>query len=213
RYGSAFTPTLSPNGKWLVYGTRYETETGLIIRDLETGEEKWLAYPIQHDEQESIAALGVLPGMSFTPDSKTLVASYGGKIYGVSIKENRADLIPFSVQVNLDLGPSLAFKYPIVDVSKGEISQIRDAVPSPDGSKIAFTALDRLYVMNLSNGQSQRMTHHDFTEAMPVWSPKGDALVFSTWEGQGGHLYKINLEGKKRLTQLTEVAGLYTQPA
>ena len=78
---------------------------------------------------------------------------------------------------------------------------------------IAFTALDRLYVMNLSNGQSQRMTHHDFTEAMPVWSPKGDALVFSTWEGQGGHLYKINLEGKKRLTQLTEVAGLYTQPA
>ena len=29
RYGSAFRPTLSPDGKWLVYGTRHEDETGL----------------------------------------------------------------------------------------------------------------------------------------------------------------------------------------
>ena len=43
RYGSAFVPTLSPDGKWLVYGSRYNEHTGLILRDLKTGEEKWLA--------------------------------------------------------------------------------------------------------------------------------------------------------------------------
>jgi Tol biopolymer transport system component len=37
RYGSAFAPTLSPDGKWLVYATRYNTETGLVKRNLETG--------------------------------------------------------------------------------------------------------------------------------------------------------------------------------
>ncbi|MEP5613675.1 MAG: amidohydrolase, partial [Cyclobacteriaceae bacterium] len=38
RYGSAFTPTLSSDGKWLVYGTRYNTETGLVKRNLQTGD-------------------------------------------------------------------------------------------------------------------------------------------------------------------------------
>lgn len=61
RYGSAFTPTPSPDGKWLVYGSRFETETGLVIRNLQNGDERWLAYPVQRDEQESIAPLGVLP--------------------------------------------------------------------------------------------------------------------------------------------------------
>src|SRR5262245_5854844 len=43
RYGSAFTPVLSHDGKWLVYGSRYEDKTGLILRNLESGNEKWIA--------------------------------------------------------------------------------------------------------------------------------------------------------------------------
>jgi len=49
RYGSAFTPVLSKDGKWLVYGTRFEDKTGLVKRNLITGEETWLAYPVQRD--------------------------------------------------------------------------------------------------------------------------------------------------------------------
>ncbi|MGB0527919.1 MAG: TolB family protein, partial [Flavobacteriaceae bacterium] len=45
RYGSAFTPTLSPDGKYLVYGSRHNDQTGLILRNLKTSEESWLAYP------------------------------------------------------------------------------------------------------------------------------------------------------------------------
>ena len=45
RYGSAFSPTLSPDGKWLVYGSRYNDQTGLVKRNLKTEEESWLAYP------------------------------------------------------------------------------------------------------------------------------------------------------------------------
>ncbi|UWX55874.1 hypothetical protein NYZ99_05660 [Maribacter litopenaei] len=172
KYGSAFTPTLSPDGKWLVYGTRYETETGLILRDLETGNEEWLAYPVQRDEQESIAPLGVLPAMSFTPDSKQLIASYGGKIYAISIEEKSAKEIPFSVDVALDMGPRLSFKYPIEDSKEAFATQIRDAKPSPDGSKLAFTALNRLYVMDFPNGTPRRVTENDFIEAQPAWSPR-----------------------------------------
>ncbi|MDX1314692.1 MAG: amidohydrolase, partial [Eudoraea sp.] len=165
RYGSAFTPTLSDDGQWLVYGSRFEDETGLILRNLKSGEEKWLAYPVQRDEQESIAPLGVLPAMSFTPDSKNLVVSYGGKIYSIALATNTATEIPFSVDVSLELGPRLKFNYPIDDNEEAFVTQIRDAAPSPDGSKIAFTALNRLYVMDLPDGEPRKLTKNDYTEA------------------------------------------------
>ena len=39
RFGSAFRPALSPDGKYLVYATRFETKTGLRIRNLDTQQE------------------------------------------------------------------------------------------------------------------------------------------------------------------------------
>ncbi|XLS28019.1 amidohydrolase family protein [Flavobacteriaceae bacterium M23B6Z8] len=213
RYGSAFTPTPSPDGKWLVYGTRYETETGLILRNLQTGKEEWLAYPVQHDDQESIAPLGVLPAMAFTPDSKELIVSYGGKIHAIAIVDKKVREVSFTADVELELGPMLDFKYPISDEAEATVTQIRDAVPSPDGSLLAFTALNRLYVMSLPSGTPERLTAHDFTEAQPTWSPDGNHLVFSTWNASGGHLYKVNVKGRKRVERLTEVAGLYSNPS
>jgi Tol biopolymer transport system component len=212
KYGSAFTPTLSPDGQWLVYGTRFEAETGLVLRNLNSGAERWLAYPVQRDEQESIAPLGVLPAMSFTPDSKYLVTSYGGKIYKISILENKATEIPFTVDVDLDMGPRLAFKYPIKDVPQAMATQIRDAKPSPDGTKLAFTALNRLYVMDFPNGTPTRLTDHNFVEAQPSWSPDGKFLVFTTWKEEGGHLFKVNTSGRPKPIQLTQEPGIYTYP-
>ncbi|WP_442266388.1 amidohydrolase family protein [Tenacibaculum sp. ZS6-P6] len=213
RYGSAFTPTLSNDGNWMVYGTRFEDETGLVLRDLKSGEERWLAYPVQRDEQESIAPLGVLPAMSFTPDSKNLIASYGGKIYSIPVSGGSAKEIPFSVDVNLDMGPRLEFKYPIEDTKEAFVTQIRDAKPSPDGTKLAFTALNRLYVMDLPNGKPRRLTKNDFTEAYPAWSPDGKSIVFTTWKQGGGHLYKINSTGRAKPVQLTKEVGIYTEPS
>ncbi|MCU0447704.1 MAG: amidohydrolase family protein [Microscillaceae bacterium] len=213
RYGSAFTPVLSKDGKWLVYGTRYEDKTGLVIRNLQTGDEKWLAYPVQRDEQESIALLGVLPGMAFTPDSKALIASYGGKIYRVPVDGSAAVEIPLDVDVELEMGPRLEFKYPIKDDKELMATQIRDAVPSPDGKKLAFTVLNRLYVMDFPNGKPRRLTNHNFTEAQPTWSPDGNWIAFTTWANEGGHIYKINLNAKTPPQKLTNVPAVYTDLA
>ena len=107
RYGSAFSPTLSSDGKWLVYGSRFNDKTGLIKRNLITQDEDWLAYPVQRDEQESIAPLGVLPAMSFTPNNQEVIASYGGKIYRIPIDGGDAINIPFEVDEKIVLGPQL----------------------------------------------------------------------------------------------------------
>ena len=41
------------------------------------------------------------------------------------------------------MGPRLKFEYPISDDKDMLVTQIRDGVPSPDGSKLVFTALNR----------------------------------------------------------------------
>lgn len=213
RYGSAFTPTLSPDGKLLVYGSRHNDQTGLIVRDLKTGDEKWLAYPVQRDEQESIAPLGVLPAMSFTPDSKEVVASYGGKFYRIPVAGGNAVNIPFQMETEFLMGPAVQFKYPIKDDKDMIATQIRDAVVSPNGSQLAFTALNRLYTVDLPNGTPKRVTTADYIEAMPTWSPDGSQLAWVTWEGTAGHLYKMNLKTKgAKPVRLTTTPGLYSEP-
>ena len=213
RYGSAFTPTLSPDGKWLVYGSRFNDQTGLIKRNLVTQEEDWLAYPVQRDEQESIAPLGVLPAMSFTPDSEAIVAFYGGKIYRIPIAGGEATNIPFEVNETIVMGPQLKFNYPIDDSSTFSVNQIRDAQISPDGSSIVFTALNQLYYMSFMDKKPRRLTELSFLEAMPAWHPNGKEVAFVTWDQkQGGNVYKIRTDKNAKPEKLTQEKGVYTQP-
>lgn len=211
RYGSSFRATLSNNGKWLVYGTRHDEHTGLVIRDLKTGDERWLAYPVQHDDQESRASRDVLPGMSFTADDKFLVTSYGGKIWKVPVEGGDAIEIPFNVKGNIELGPELDFEYPISDSDEFTVTQIRDAVPSPDGKKIAFTALNEVYTMDFPNGTPKKLVDLNETQAEPVWSPDGKWIAFVTWQPEGGKVYKVKPNGKG-LKQLNKDNGVYQQP-
>ncbi|GMV07909.1 MAG: hypothetical protein AMXMBFR53_41840 [Gemmatimonadota bacterium] len=214
RYGSAFRPTLSPDGKWLVYGTRHEDETGLRIRDLATGDERWLAYPVTRDEQESIADRDVYPGMSFTPDSRELVASYGGKIWRIPVDGSAPVAVPFTVDEEVEAGPEVAFKYPVEDTPQFTVREIRDAVPSPDGRKLAFTALDELYVMDYPEGTPRRLAAGEgVVQAQPAWSPDGQWVAYATWAADGGRLFKARADGRGDAVRLTPVAAHYQQPA
>lgn len=214
RLGSAFRPTISSDGKWLVYGTRYNTKTGLRIRNLQNGSERWLAYPIQRDDMESRATRGVLPRIDFTPDNSAVVASYGGKIWRIPVAEgSTAKPIAFTVDTDLELGPRLNFEYPIKDTNQFTAHQIRDAVPSPDGSKLAFTVLNDLYVMNMPDGEPHRLTDFNFSEAFPTWSPDGKWIAFSTWNPEkGGHIYRVSADGGTP-ERLTEQSAIYQQLA
>ncbi len=212
RYGSAFRPALSPDGNWITYGTRHDAETGLVLRELATGEERWLAYPIQRDEQESYASMDVLPGYSFTPDSRAVVISYGGGMWRVPVDGSDPTEIPFSVNAEVAVGPEVKFEYPIEDTPTFTVKQIRDAVPSPDGRKLAFTALDRLYVMDLPNGTPRRLTRQQVGEYYPTWSPDGAAIAYVTWDDNQGHIMRVGATGGTP-RQLTQASAYYRQTA
>ena len=214
RYGSAFRPAISPDGRWLVYGSRLDVHTGLRIRDTESGEERWLAYPVQRDDQESRASLDVLPGYAFTPDSRAVVVSYGGRIWRVPVDGAEGTEIPFRIEVALPLGPAVRFEYRIEDSPTFTLQQIRDAVPSPSGDRLAFIALDHLWMMDYPDGEPVRLTDHEVGEFHPAWSPDGTSIAFVTWsDEEGGHIYRTRADGGGTAERLTRVSGYYRQPA
>ncbi len=214
RYGSAVRPTLSPDGKWLAYATRFETETGLRLRDLETGDERWLMYPVQRDDQEAMATRDAFPGMSFTPDSTAVLTTYDGKIWRVPIDGSGPSIIPFHVEADVSYGPEVFFEYPVSDDPTFAITQIRDAVPSPDDTKLAFVGLDHLYVMDWPNGEPRRVTGNsgDVIEAQPTWSPDSRSIAYVTWSfEEKGAIYQAAVDGGDPV-KLTTQSGIFQNP-
>jgi len=153
----AFRPVPSPDGRWLVYATRYDSNASLKVIDLTTGEDHWLRMNVQRDDSEGGGARDrdIYPASSFTQDSSAIITSYGGKIWRVAVPSGEATEIPFTAKVDQQLGPLVRFDYPIDD-GKFTVSQIRGARPSPDGRRVVFTALDRLYVGDLPQGRGSK---------------------------------------------------------
>ncbi|HUA87417.1 MAG TPA: amidohydrolase family protein [Bryobacteraceae bacterium] len=210
--GSAFRPELSPDGKLLVFGTRQDAQTGLRVRDLESGEERWLKYPVQRDDQESVASRDVLPGYAFTPDSKDIIVSYGGKIHRVQVSTGEDAIIPFSAKVSQDLGPRLKFASRVED-GPVKARLIQTPNESPDGRQIVFSSLMHLYKMDVPGGKAGRLTHSNALEFEPAWSPDGQWITYVTWADNGGDIWKIRADGSGAPLKLTSIPAFYRDPA
>jgi Tol biopolymer transport system component len=212
--GAGLRPVLSPDGHWLVYATRFHEETGLKLRDLHSDDEKWLLYPGQFDVQSAQhASWDLMPGSSFTPDSKFLITTLEGKIWKVSIPDGNKTLIPFTAGVEQPMGPAVHSELR-VDDNPVRARRISDPKISPDGKNVAFSALGRLWVMGLAEGTPHRLTASAVGEFQPSWSPDGQFIVYATWENmkEAGHLYRIRASGQRKPERLTENAAYYGYP-
>ncbi len=213
--GSAMRPVLSPDGKHLVYATRYQLQTALRVIDLETNEQRWLIGNVTRDDQESRATRDTFPGYAFMPDGKSLLVTIDGKIKRVDFANGAATTIPFSAKVDADIAARLHFDYKVDDGAMVKSRLIRQPVLSPDGKRIVFSAFNKIYVMDAAAGaKPKRLTNQTVGEFMPTWSPDGSYIAFATWTRNGGHLYRIssNTVGEQP-EQLTIRAAHYSYPS
>ena len=211
--GSAMRPLLSPDGKKLVYATRYEMGTGLRVRNLDTGEERWLINPVTRDDQESRATRDTMPGYAFMPDGKSLLMTIGGKIQRVDFETGKATVIPFSAKVEADIAPRLHFDYRVDESPTVRARLIRWPALSPDGKRVAFSSLNKLWIADLPNGKPRRLTNSDVGEFMPTWSPDGRHIAYVTWSAQGGQIYRVAADGNAQPEMLSRHAAYYSEPA
>ena len=205
--GTGFRPAVSPDGKWLAYASRKMAVTGLKLRDLASGDERWLATDIQRDDIESRGSRDLLPGYSWTPDSKAIVLAHHGKIWSLDATTGKETPIPFTAQVDQMIGELVRFDYPVND-SMLTVRQIRGARPSPDGKRLVFSALDRLWIMDLPSGTPRRLTTSTDGEHAPVWSPDGTHIAYVSWTEDGGDIWRIAAAGG-RPEKLTTQSAYY----
>ena len=211
--GSAIRPALSPDGKWMVYGTRHKTQTGLRVRNLETGAERWLAYPVTRDDQESRASRDTLPRYDFMPDGKSLIVPVNGKLQRIDFASGEATPIPFTAKVAAEIAPRVYSTVRVDDGDKVKARLIRWPSLSPDGRKLVFSAMNRLYVQDYPNGTPRLLTSGGAEgEFMPAWAPDGQSIVYATWTTTGGHLKRVSANGGAPQT-LTRNEGYYLDPA
>ena len=218
--GSAIRPAISPDGKWMVFGTRHKAHTGLRVRNLETGAERWLAYPVTRDDQESRASRDTLPRYDFMPDGKSLIVPVDGKLQRIDFASGGATPIAFTAKVEAEIAPRVYTPVRVEDGPSVRARLIRWPTLSPDGSRLVFSAMNRLYIKDYPGGTPRLLTSAQGApsaqgaegEFMPAWSPDGRSIVYVTWTTTGGQIKRVAATGGQP-EALTRNEGYYLDPA
>jgi Tol biopolymer transport system component/imidazolonepropionase-like amidohydrolase len=223
--GGAIAPEVSPDGRLLAFarripdgtisykGHKFGPRTALWLRDLETGAERVIMDPIEVDAAEGMYTLRILPGYSWARDGRSIILSQGGKLRRLNVQTGKVETIPFTARVHRTISEMADSPFELSD-GPFEVRFVRWPTASPDGRKLVFQAVGKIWVMDLPSGMPRRLTAESFTpfEYAPGWSPDGQWVAFTSWdEKEGGNLWKVPLSGGTP-EQLTQEAGEYIHP-
>jgi Tol biopolymer transport system component len=218
----SFNPRVSPDGNTLAYFAVMDGKTALVLRNLGTGDDRILTRDVQKVVYwGTLEDWGFAPGISFTPDSRSLVFTHLGKVWKLDVASGARTPIPFTVDVRQPLGPLAKFEYTQAD-STIVASRIRFPKLSPDGKRVVFAALQRVWIADLTScrdGESgrkvctpRRLTRGTVLEDRPIWSPDGQWIAYATWEERvGGDIFRVRADGSGAPENLTRAPALYQQ--
>jgi imidazolonepropionase-like amidohydrolase/Tol biopolymer transport system component len=200
-YGGAVRPSPSPDGKDIAFVRRDKDQTQLWVKDLASGRERMIYGKLDLDVQETWAVTGVYPNMDWLPDSSAIVFWAGGKFNRVNRDGSNHAVIPF--RVNDTRGVANA-PHPVIDVAPDSFTTTmpRFATLSPDGSRVVFESLGRLYGKSAKGKDAPAPLtgdSADVLEAFPAFSRDGTALAYVRWsDATLGEIVIADAQGQNR---------------
>jgi imidazolonepropionase-like amidohydrolase/Tol biopolymer transport system component len=211
--GGSVRPEPSPDGRWLAFVRRERAKSKLYVKDLRSGEERKIYDNLDQDMQETWAVHGVYPNMDWTPDSRSILFWAGGRIRRVNADGSGAAEIPFQVADSRD----------VIDPVRPQVEAHSDtfttkvprfATTSPDGRRIVFESLGRLYLKEVGGGAPRQLTAPDGDfQLFPAWSHDGSRVAFVSWnDARLGEIRVVNADGSG-LRTVTDIPGHYRRPA
>ena len=211
--GGAVRPAPSPDGRYIAFVRRDDMQAGLYIKDLVSGEIRRLYDDLDRDNQETWGVMGMYPNFDWMPDSSAIVFWAGGGIHRVELADGSVSNIPFAVNDTRDVIDAIR---PSVEVAPDtfQTRMPRFAAVSPDGQRVVFETLGKLYIMDTDGGEPRRLTRDtsDRREIFPSWSRDGRRIVFATWDDEDlGSIRTISATGRSERT-VTRQPGHYRRP-
>jgi imidazolonepropionase-like amidohydrolase/Tol biopolymer transport system component len=212
--GGAARPQISRDGKKLAFVRRVREKSVLYLHNLQTGEEWPLFDGLSKDQQEAWAIFGVYTNFNWMPDNKHIIIWGKGKLWKIDAANGTSTEIPFTVQAKHQVAEAVRFSQEVAP-EKFTAKAIRQAVTSPDGKLLLFNAAGYLWKKELPSSTPVRLTNATDFEFEPSFSPKGDEIVYVTWnDEQSGAIYKVNIKNAKaKPVKITTGKGIYRTPS
>ncbi len=176
-------PTLSPDGKKMIYTSDKDGDIDLYIMDLETGKEKRITNTLGYDG-----------GAWFSPDGKKIIWRASRPKTEPEIKEYKELLAAHIVApTNMEVFVATADGTNVKQVT--HFGQANWApVFMPDSKRIIFASNHEykrgfpfnLYTINEDGSGLEKVSRDNGFDAFPMFSPDGKKIIFSSNRNNGG---------------------------
>jgi imidazolonepropionase-like amidohydrolase/Tol biopolymer transport system component len=209
--GGSVTPRPSPDGKWIAYIRRVRLQSKLYLRNVETGADRTLFDHVDKDLQEAWAIHGLYPQYAWTPDGKDILIWGEGKIWRVDAASGECQVVPFKAHVDVTINDAVRFPQKVY-TPEFQVKMLSDVETSPDGKRVAYSALGHIYVKELAGGEPKRLTSgNDRFEYDPSWSRDGQWLVYTTWSDADYGRVRVSRPDGTAARDVVSKPGHYTE--
>ncbi|HXA66269.1 MAG TPA: amidohydrolase family protein [Bryobacteraceae bacterium] len=186
------SPSWSPDGKKIAYAQISGNTTQLMVSGSPLG-----------------MAEDVFPFPATWLSTSQVLYTGNGKIFVTTLGGGETRTIPFQAKFQLNRPAYKRRQMDFDSITPHAVKGILTPALSPDGNRIVFAALNRLWLMEVG-GKPQPLMSGSYYKQSPAWSPDGRQIAYSSDKAGTADIYVFDVDTKseRRVTNLADSAEI-----